>query len=267
MTASKEMPFKPGGTFYIVAEFQDVVIKVEPRANIKIDIRMEITAFDPKYRMQAYQPTFVEYGQREYIFVNDIKHRAEPDKVWDPKALPNFFVGEATPGYYGTVTVSIPPGMNIWAVTLSGRCTLKGDLGDTSVRFQTHTGRIAVNGAADGIDVRTDCEDINLSFTRTVKTLQGTLDKGKLSIDGVAQDMKVETRSASVRMTVPRDLLLSGSLRADSGRISSELPPATRESDHVFNYENQNADCHLDVATRSGNITIQVDQFRFYHPL
>ncbi len=265
MTTSKDMPFKAGGTFYIIAEFQNVVVKVEPRADIKIDIRMEITAFDPKYRLQAYVPTFVEYGQREYVFVNDMKHRAEPDRALDPKALPNYCVAEVNPGYYGTVTVLMPPGMNLWAVTSSGRCTLKGDLGNTSVRFQTNTGRISIEGAADDVDVQTNFEDINLAFTRTVKTLHGALDKGKLSIDGVAQDIKVAANSANVRMIVPRDLVLSGTLRANPGTVSSELPPKDREGDHLFTYEGQNADCHLDITAQNGSITLKVGQYVLYH--
>lgn len=266
MATSKQMPFKAGGTFYIIAEFQNVVVKIEPRTDIKIDVRMEITAFDPKYRLQAYVPTFVEYGQREYVFVNDVKHRAEPDREWDPKALPTFFAGgEATPGYYGTVTVSMPPGMNLWVVTSSGRCTLNGDLGNNGVRFQTDTGRISVKGAADDIDAHTTFEDVNLDFTRTVKTLQVTIDKGGLSISGVAQNIKVQTNSASIKMLIPRDLILAGALRTESGKVSSEVPPAKKEGNNLFDYENENADSHLDISTRSGNIAVKVGPYTFYH--
>jgi hypothetical protein len=266
MATSKQMPFKAGGTFYIIAEFQNVVVKIAPRTDIKIDIRMEITAFDPKYRLQAYVPTFVEYGQREYVFVNDVKHRAEPDKEWDPNALPNVLVGgEATPGYYGTVTVDMPPGMNLWVVTSSGRCTLNGDLGNNCARFQTDTGKISVKGAADDIDAHTNFEDVHIDLTRTVKTLQVTMDKGGLSIAGVAQNIKVQANSANVNMLIPSDLILAGTLRTESGKVSSEVLPAKKEGDQLFDYENENADSHLDISTRSGNIAVKVAPYAFHH--
>lgn len=163
----KSFPFAAGGTVWVVAAFQDVFVTAKSGSSVNVDIFMEATAFDAKWQLEQFTPTFVQWGPNVYIFANNVKDRLEPSHLED-KQLPTFKAQAAMPaaGFSGRISVEVPPGMSLSVITYTGRCFLKGDLGGAKARFQTNTGRISVKGAADAIETQTGYERVELELTR-----------------------------------------------------------------------------------------------------
>jgi len=264
--ASKEFPVQPGGSLEIEGEFQDIYVTVKPGlTQMKIKIHMEATEWDAKEQLKRYLPDFVQIGSRCFVFVNNVKYRTDLTQIAEIKSVPAYVMQNTVGKPLGKVQVEVPPGVSITAVTAQGRCYLKGDLGEAKLRFDTYSGLIKVEGAADNVDAKTAYADVKIDLSRRVRTLQVAIEKGTVQIGGAADAMEVISKTAPTTIEAPLGVSFTGLLDAQGGRISCDLPGEKTGEGKQFALKGPEGSPTLKVQAENANITVRTDATRVEH--
>lgn len=180
-------------------------------------------------------------------------------------------------GGSAALEVRCPIGSDVAVGTISGKVTLRGQLGSVRVttvsanveiesaeeldvrsiagsievdrctgrcRLQTKSGRAFCGGSADETSASTLSGEIRLGETRGRVHAQSV--SGSIEVGMAARgDVKVHTISGSVRVRVPEDVRPSARLRSISGKPRNECPPGQ--------------DCEIRVQSMSGKIEVVPD--------
>jgi DUF4097 and DUF4098 domain-containing protein YvlB len=241
----------------VVAEFQDVIITVKPIEAVKVRVVQEATDFAAKSKLADFLPTFVQMGGNDFIFVNHIKERLEPEQL-EKKELPAFTISMGLPSIYGSVSIEMPPGMNVSVITYSGKCVLKGDLGEAKVRFQTNTGRIDIKGAMQDLETQTSYGPVGVELTREIRSAEVNIDRGKLEFDGGAIAMTINSQSANMTVTLLHKWSGTGTIETGSGAIQLRDVAGSPEPDsnHVSIHGDSNGPKFV-IKTRTGNVFLK----------
>ena len=253
----KDMPFKAGGTLWVIAEFQEVTITAKPVETVKIKIVQEATDFAAKSKLADYLPTFVQMGGNDFIYLNHIKERVEPEQL-EKKTMPTFTANLNLPGILGRVSIEMPPGMNVSVITYSGKCVLRGDFGEAKVRFQTNTGRIDIKGAMQDLETQTSYGPVGVELTREIRSAEVNIDRGRVEFDGTAVAMAVQSQSANVTVTLAQKWSGEATIETSSGSIQLRDVTGAPEPDgnHIRIHGDPNGPKYA-IKTWSGNVFLK----------
>jgi hypothetical protein len=279
--AEKTFPAKAGGTVRVEAAFQDVTVTVRPGDTVKVTVDLKISTWpmDAKKILDAYAPVFKEKGDTLLI-------RSKAHSSWQV----GWFNNE------GRIDIQMPPGMNVSLDTGSGDCRLDGDTNGMDVSCDTGSGDVKIEGKLKNFKVDTGSGDVTARLERPAQKVHIDTGSGDVDFNGGARDfyadtgsgdvtavgllgtakfdtgsgdvkaewaslsadasVKIDTGSGQVRLRMPANTVLSGSVEADSGDIHSDFQGTTAEHGHRLTFPGGPGACALSVGTGSGDITL-----------
>jgi DUF4097 and DUF4098 domain-containing protein YvlB len=283
-TLRKEHRFvpKPGGTLKVEASFHDVTVTVkEGAAEVNVAVEAELTAWpaDAEDALSAYAPIFQESGDTLLV-------RCRPKT----SVRVGFFNGS------GSVTVILPPGMDLNLDTGSGEITLKGenperdltcDTGSGDIRIEgscrnltadTGSGRVSARLSGPVLRVSIDTGSGDVDFRGEAAEFRGDTGSGSIRAEGLAGRAAFDTGSGDVEavwakapgavrvvadtgsgdvfLTFPKEARLGGEIETSSGRIRCDYPGTLEERGRAFDLAGGAGSANLRVDTGSGDVRV-----------
>ena len=272
---------KSGGTLKVEAAFQDIKVDVAPGTAVEVTVDLKITTVpqDPKEIIKAFEPTFEEAG--DTILVRS-------------KSKFGFTFGFSSSS--GTITVRMPPGMDLNLHTGSGDVSVMGDLGGMDLTCETGSGDVKVDGAARDLHAETGSGNVAVAlstparsadvhtgsgdvvFSGGAATFKGEAGSGDVTADGLTGSAKMDTGSGdikasweqlaagatvktgsgsgSVRLTFPGSAALGGVLDTGSGDIRSDFPGTSSDRGRHWAFAGGPGAGQVSVETGSGDIAV-----------
>ena len=204
---------RPGATVIVDVSFHSVEVTARPgdSVDVTVDVTVKGSGSSAKNLANDLAPVFEAQGDRLII-------RSVRKKGWNWKAV----------SAKGTVTVQMPPGMDLTIDSSSGSAEITGDFGDAEIRFDASSGSLTVTGAMRELHSGTSSGSIRAAVTGPVEVFAASASSGSISLSGGAHHARASSSSGSINLTGLRG---DGSFSASSGSIKAQwdtIPPKTQ---------------------------------------
>jgi len=166
------------------ASFQDVVVTVRPGSTVDVEVDMEFTGSRAERLAREYAPQFKEAGG-ELRVISKRNHGS-----WS--------FGGFSDRSSGTITVAIPPGLDLTVDVSSGDVHIDGDLGDAEVLCDTSSGGCEISGAMRSLSADTSSGEVRIRLTRETEEVAADTSSGNVVVEGPARKLKADTSSGDV---------------------------------------------------------------------
>ncbi len=195
---------RAGATVAVDVTFLNVEITAVPgdTVDVTVDITIKGDGGSAKKMANELQPQFLEQGDKLII-------RSRIEKGWSWKNT----------SAKGTVTISMPPGMNVSIDSSSGGTRISGDLGDAVVDFDASSGGLTVDGAMREINADISSGSVQVAVMRPLDTFSVDASSGSIRLTGGAHKAHVDTSSGSIHLS---GLLGDGYFDSSSGSITAQ---------------------------------------------
>lgn len=218
----------PGQTVSIDVSFHKVKVIVEPGSQVHAVVELSTNSSSRKAEkaMEELAPVFKEKGDTLII-------RSTRDGGWSSWWGNNV---------KGSVTVTMPPDLDLSIDSSSGSITISGDLGDGSVECDASSGSISIDGAMKNLAVDTSSGSTKVDLLRPVESFSADASSGGIRLYGGAHEASVDTSSGSITLEGLRG---DASMGASSGSITAQwdsIPP----------------NAEIDADASSGSVTIKL---------
>ncbi len=201
---------RPGQTVVIDVSFHKVDVLVQPGATVHavVDLFAGGSSGKAEKAIAELTPVFEERG-------NTLVIRSTRKGGW------NWSSGKLK----GSVTVTMPPDLDLSIDSSSGSVTIDGDLGDAEVECDASSGSITVAGAMRALSIDTSSGSTRVEVTRPLDRFKADASSGSIRLSGGARQVSADTSSGSITMT---GLLGDAEMSASSGSITARwdsIPP------------------------------------------
>jgi hypothetical protein len=201
---------RPGQTVAIDVSFHRVEIDIRPGATVHavVDISAGGSSGKAERAIEELRPVFQEKGDTVVI-------RSTRKGGW------NWSDGKLK----ASVTVTMPPDLNLSVDSSSGSIFIDGDLGNGRADCDASSGSVTIKGAMRSLNVDTSSGSIKAELTRPLENFTADASSGSVRLSGGAHTTSVETSSGSITLA---GLLGDAELGASSGSISAQwdaIPP------------------------------------------
>lgn len=218
----------PGQRVSIDVSFHRVEVVVRPGSQVHAVVELSTNSSSSKAEraMTELAPVFEEKGDTLII-------RSTRKGGWN-----SWWGGNLK----GSVTVTMPPDLDLSVDSSSGSITIEGDLGSGSVDCDASSGSVTVAGAMREINIDTSSGSIKADLFRPVESFTADASSGSIRLTGGAHAASVDTSSGSINLEGLRG---EASLDSSSGTITAQwdsIPPEVR----------------VDAGASSGNVTIKL---------
>ena len=218
----------PGQTVSIDVSFHRVEVIVQPGSQVHAVVELSASSSSRKAEkaMEELTPVFQEKGETLVI-------RSTRQGGWN-----SWWGGNIK----GSVTVTMPPDLNLSIDSSSGSISIDGDLGDGSVDCDASSGSITIKGAMKNLTVDTSSGSTKVDLLRPVESFSADASSGGIRLYGGANEASVDTSSGSITLEGLRG---DASLDASSGSITAQwdsIPP----------------NAEIDAEASSGSVTIRL---------
>ena len=221
----------PGQTVSIDVSFHRVEVQIEPGSTVHAVVRIWSSSSSSRAEraVRELEPVFDERGSTLSI-------RSTRRGGW------SWWNGTIK----GSVTVTMPPGLDLEVDSSSGSIDIDGDLGDGEIRCDASSGSVTVRGATRSLHADTSSGSIKAYVDRPLENFSADASSGSVRLEGGAHTTSVDTSSGSITLDGLRgDAMLdasSGSITAhwdsippsatiragaSSGSVTITLPPGT----------------------------------------
>ena len=205
---------RPGATVIVDVSFHNVQVTAQPgdSVDVTVDVTVKGSGSSAKNLANDLAPVFEEEGDRLII-------RSVRKTGWNWRAA----------SAKGTVTVQMPPGMDLTIDTSSGSAEVTGDFADAEIRFDASSGSLTVTGGAmRELHSATSSGSVKVSVTDPLEVFAASASSGSIRLSGGAHHARASTSSGSITLS---GLHGDGSLSASSGSIKAQwhaIPPQTQ---------------------------------------
>ena len=193
----------PGGTVVVDASFHNIEVTAVPgdAVDVTVDIVVKGNGSSAKKTANELQPQFLVDGNKLVI-------RSTPKKGWSWKSM----------SAKGTITVAMPPGMNLSIDISSGGTKVSGDFGDVIMNFDASSGSLNVDGAMRKVHADVSSGSVRVAVMRPLDVFSADASSGSIRLVGGAHEARVDTSSGSINVA---GLLGNGHFDASSGAITA----------------------------------------------
>ncbi len=201
---------RAGQTVAIDVSFHRVEVRIEPGDTVHavVDLSTSGSSSKAERAIEDLTPVFQEKGDTLVI-------RSTRKGGW------NWSSGKLK----GSVTVTMPPGLDLSIDSSSGSVTIAGDLGDGGVDCDASSGSVTVRGAMRRLNVDTSSGSIKADVTRPLESFNADASSGSVRLSGGAHTASADTSSGSITLS---GLLGDADMDASSGSVSAQwdsIPP------------------------------------------
>jgi DUF4097 and DUF4098 domain-containing protein YvlB len=195
---------RPGATVVVDVSFHSVDVTAVPGDSVAVtvDIKVKGDGGSAKNVANELQPKFLVQGDKLII-------RSTVKKGWSWKSV----------SAEGTITIAMPPGMNLSVDASSGGARLSGDFGDAVVDFDASSGSLTVDGAVGELHADLSSGSVHAAVMRPLKEFSVDASSGSVRLSGGAHEAHVDTSSGSVDVA---GLLGDGFFDTSSGSITAQ---------------------------------------------
>jgi len=194
---------RPGATVVVDVSFHNVEVTAVPgdSVDVTVDVTVKGDGSSAKNAANDLQPQFLVEGDKLII-------RSSKRKGWSWKSI----------SAKGTVTVSMPPGMNLSVDSSSGGTRISGDFGDAVVDFDASSGSLTVDGAVREINADISSGSVRVAVMRPLDKFSADASSGSVRLTGGAREVHVDTSSGGINV---EGLLGNGFFDTSSGSITA----------------------------------------------
>ncbi len=201
---------RPGQTVSIDVSFHRVEINIQPGATVHAVVDLSTSGSGGKAEriIEELRPVFQEKGDTIII-----RSTRKGGWSWSGGKLK------------GSVTVTMPPDLDLRVDSSSGSILIDGDLGDGETDCDASSGSVTVRGAMRRLNVDTSSGSTRVELTRPLESFTADASSGSVRLSGGAHTVSVDTSSGSITLA---DLLGDADLDASSGSITARwdsIPP------------------------------------------
>lgn len=195
---------RPGATVVVDVSFHAVEVTAVPgdSVDVTVDVTVKGSGGSAKNVANQLQPQFLVEGDKLII-------RSSVKRGWSWKRV----------SARGTVTISMPPGMNLSIDSSSGGTRISGDFGDAAVDFDASSGSLTVDGAMREVDADISSGSIRVAVMRPLEKFSADASSGSVRLTGGAHEAHVDTSSGSINVA---GLLGEGHFDSSSGSITAQ---------------------------------------------
>ncbi len=186
------------------ASFQDVVVTVRPGATVEVKVDMEFTGSRAERLAKEYAPRFKEVGG-ELRVISKRENGSWSFGGWSDRSS-------------GTITVAMPPGLDVTIDVSSGDVHIDGDLGDAEVLCDTSSGNCEISGAMRSLSADTSSGEVRIRLTRETEEVVADTSSGNVVVEGPARTLKADTSSGDIQAD---GLLGDASFDTSSGDVEA----------------------------------------------
>ena len=262
---------RPGATVVVDASFHNIEVTAVPgdAVDVTVDVVVKGSGNSAKNAANALQPKFLVEGNKLIV-------RSIAKKGWSWKSI----------SAKGTITVAMPPGMNLSIDSSSGGTKILGDFGDAVVNVDASSGSLKVDGAMRELGADLSSGSVRVAVMRPLEKFSVDASSGSVRLAGGAHEAHVDTSSGSINvagllgdahfdtssggitarwnaipggtnvraeassgsvtLTFPEGTQFNGSVDVSSGGIRSDFPGAMHKK-------------HLDLDGGSGAVNLTVE--------
>jgi hypothetical protein len=196
----------------------------------------------------------------------------------------------------GSVVLTLPAGHDLEVTATSGSCRVEGDTGEGSVSVRTTSGSVKLHGGCSHITIQTTSGSVDVDLDREVKAAQVRSSSGRVSFEGPVTELEITTtsgahkldrlvanarleassgnitaqwneiragsritaqsRSGSVRLSLPASAEPGGTVRTRSGRIRSDFSGRSSPRGDRLDLDGGDQGVLIEVGTMSGKIEL-----------
>jgi DUF4097 and DUF4098 domain-containing protein YvlB len=201
---------RPGQTVAIDVSFHRVDVRIQPGTTVHavVDLSTSGSGSKAERAIAELTPVFQDKGDTLVI-------RSTRKGGW------NWSSGKLK----GSVTVTMPPDLDLRIDSSSGSINVDGDLGDAAVSCDASSGSVTIDGAMRDLVVDTSSGSINVDVTRPLDRFNADASSGSIRLSGGARSASVDTSSGSITLS---GLLGDANMSASSGSITARwdaIPP------------------------------------------
>ena len=193
-----------GRRVMVDASFQDVVVTVRPGDTVDVNVDMEFSGSRAERLAEQYAPKFKEVGG-ELRVISKRDHSS-----WS--------FGGFSDRSSGTITVAMPPGLDLTVDVSSGDVHIDGDLGDVEVLCDTSSGACEISGAMRSLSADTSSGEVRIRLTRETEEVVADTSSGNVVVEGPARKLKADTSSGDVTAS---GLLGDANFDTSSGNVGA----------------------------------------------
>jgi len=195
---------RPGATVVVDVSFHAVEVTAVPgdSVDVTVDVTVKGSGGSAKNMANELQPQFLVEGDKLII-------RSSVKRGWSWKRA----------SARGTVTISMPPGMNLSIDSSSGGTRISGDLGDAEVDFDASSGSLTVDGAMRDLNADISSGSVRVAVMRPLRKFSANASSGSVRLTGGAHEAYVDTSSGSINVA---GLLGDGFFDSSSGSITAQ---------------------------------------------
>jgi DUF4097 and DUF4098 domain-containing protein YvlB len=196
---------RANATVVVDASFHSIEVTARDgtTVDVVVDLRIKGTGSSSKNLANDLQPEFLDKGDRLIIRSTRKGHG------WSWRSM----------SAKGSITVAMPPGMDLTINVSSGSAEILGDFGDAVIDYDASSGSLTVDGAMRELHSDLSSGSVKASVTRPLKRFSAEASSGSVRLDGGADTVNVDTSSGSIKLS---GLLGGASLGASSGSISAQ---------------------------------------------
>jgi hypothetical protein len=271
---------RAGATVVVDASFHDVEVTARAGTTVDVVVDLEVkgTGSSARKIANALRPEFLDEGDRLII-------RSTRKSGWSWRGNPA----------RGTITVEMPPGVDLLVDVSSGGTTLRGDFGDAEVAFEASSGGLEIDGVMRELRADVSSGSIRVNVHQPLARFRADASSGNIRLTGGADSAKIDTSSGSihakglrgsaklgsssgsitaswdvagagdevtahassgsVRLSFPPKTIFRGVIDVGSGGLHSDFPALVRDKDAIH-FDGGEEAVGLRVSTSSGSVRL-----------
>jgi len=284
----RTFPIHAGAKVTVDVGFYDVFVDVGPGDAVEVTVTLEARSSNRKRAteyLEDRKPTVETRG-------GDLVIRARTKTTWHLG-----FLSRGKVKAKGRIALTVPKGVHLNLDTASGDCNISGALGEADVNCDTASGDVTIRGTMRDLLVDTASGDLKASLGRPLRALKVDTASGDVSFRGGAEvvsidtasgdvdvsgltgsarfdtasgdvtaswsrvdentEIRVDTASGGVELTLPEGAAVSGEVDTASGDIRSDFAGKPSDRGRHFTFAATRGDLALHIDTASGDVVLR----------